>query len=308
MAVRPPPLVAGSHIRILSPSGPVTEELVRPGVDVLRDWDLRVTIDERAFHRDRYLAGTDDRRAAALNDAIGDPDVDAVIFSRGGYGAMRILDAINWRALADKPKLLCGFSDVTALHLAALHHANIATLHGPVLKSFGLQNIDLGRLKQALFGSAESSAFDVEVVRPSDDSGDVTGPAIGGNLSLVAAMLASSHMPRLDGAILFLEDVGEDDYRLDRLFTALRLSPALSGIAAVVLGDFLDCGGVYLEQREIPKFVRGLGRELGDALDIPILAGFPMGHGARNVPLLHGVDATIDLARGQVTLAGAPDE
>jgi muramoyltetrapeptide carboxypeptidase len=141
--------------------------------------------------------------------------------------------------------------------------------------------------------------FDVDPVR----AGRATGPAIGGNLSLLVAMLASHHLPSLDGAILFLEDVGESDYRLDRLFTALRISPAARGIAGIVLGEFVDCHGVYVAEDDTGRFVRRLGRELGDALDVPVVAGFPFGHGSRNVPFAHGLDACLDADAGTVELS-----
>lgn len=298
---RPPPLAPGQQIRILSPSGPVTDAIVEPGAATLEEWGFRVTLDDRVYDRSThgYLAGDDARRVAALNDALLDDEVDAIVFSRGGYGAMRILDAVEWTALRRRPRLLCGFSDITALHLAALRHAGVATLHGHVVKSFASQASDLEALRAALTGSRTDLTFDVDGVR----DGEAVGPAIGGNLSLIVAMLASDHIPSLDGAILFLEDVGESDYRLDRLFTALRISPVARHVAGIVLGEFVDCHGTYVAEEDATKFVRRLGRELGDALDVPVVAGFPFGHGSRNVPFAHGLEARIDAAAGIVQLS-----
>jgi muramoyltetrapeptide carboxypeptidase len=277
----------------------VTDAIVRPGAAILEEWGFRVSLDDRIYHRtdDGYLAGEDHHRAAALNDALRDDDVDAIVFSRGGYGAMRILDAIDWPALRRNPRPLCGFSDITALHLAALRHAGVATLHGPVVKSFESQASALESLRATLTAAPTDAVFPVEAVR----SGNVAGPAIGGNLSLLVAMLGSEHLPSLDGAVLFLEDVGESDYRLDRLFTALRLSTAARHVAAVVLGDFVDCHGTYVDESRADDFVRRLGRELGETLDAPVVSGFPFGHGERNRPFWQGLRVAVDTDAGTVT-------
>lgn len=297
MLLQPQPLAPGAQVRVLSPSGPVTPELLAPGLEVLRSWGLDVSVDERTYGRDRYLAGADELRAAALNEALRDPAVDAVVFSRGGYGAMRILDAVDWEALAAHPIPLVGFSDITALHLAALQRASVATLHGPVVKSFGLQAQDVDALRASLFGEARQTRFDVRELSP----GVARGRLVGGNLSLVASMLASDCAGALAGAVLVLEDVTEEDYRLDRLFTALRLSPASRNLAAIVLGEFVGCAGAHVCEEEMEAFTDSLGAELGAALDIPVVAGFPCGHGSRNVPFAHGARAEVDAGAGTVT-------
>ena len=298
MLRRPPPLATGSHVRVLSPSGPVTPEIVSYGAGILESWGLRVTFDERAFERHRYLAGDDAARAAALNDALRDDDVDAIVFSRGGYGAMRILDRIDWAALRDRPRPLVGFSDITAIHLAALRHANVATLHAPVVKSFSSQEADIESLRRALFGEPREIEIPVQGLA----AGRARGPMVGGNLSLVVAMLASRHLPDLEGAVLFVEDVTEEDYRLDRLFTALHASHSFEKLAALVVGEFHECGGTYVTEHEIRGFVEELTAELGTRAGIPVVSGFPSGHGSRNLPFAHGATVEVDAERGVVTL------
>lgn len=295
--LRPRRLVRGSHVRILSPSGPVRDDLLDAARTTLSDWGLTVSLDDATFARSRYLAGSDDLRRAALQRALAAPDVDAVLFSRGGYGAMRILDGLDWAPLQRDPRLLCGFSDITAIHLAAQAHG-LATLHGHVAKSFATQADDLEVLRATLFGERGPVALDVTPIAP----GTATGPVLGGNLSLVAAMAASHLAPRFDGAILFLEDVTEEDYRLDRLFTSLRLSPAFRGVAGVILGEFDQCAGTYVTTEEMPAFLAGLGGELAEAWGVPVVAGFPAGHAGRNFPLPFGIPATVDGTAGQVRL------
>lgn len=298
--LRPPPLRPGDHVRVVSPSGPVNETLLDTGLAVLADWRLEVSLDESVYHRDGYLAGEDHVRAGAVNRALRDTSVDAIIFSRGGYGATRILDQIDWAALRDRPKWLCGFSDITAIHLAALRHAGVQTLHGPVVKSFGLQESDLPEMHQWLFGGPIEPQHGTGARR-----GIASGRAIGGNLSLVVAMLDADDLPTFDDAILFVEDVGEADYRLDRLFTSLRTSRRCRRIGGLVTGQFVDCSGAYVEDKQIPSFVRGLATQVGDALDIPVITDAAFGHGARNAPFGHGDIVTIDGDGGTIRFGGS---
>ncbi len=308
--IHPPALRPGDKVAILSPSGPVTPTLLDEGLRTLASWGLEPWLHESTYDRGEkagYLAGGDAVRLAALHDAFERPDVSAIICSRGGYGAMRLLDELDLGALREHPKLLVGFSDITALHLYVAGVAGIATLHGPVIKSFGLHADDphtsLEQLRAALFGEriardgAAAPAVDgLRTVRP----GRARGPVLGGNLSIVASMLASPHCPELNGAILVLEDVGEEDYRLDRLFTTLRLSEKAHSPAGIVLGDFTGCGGVYVNDEAIDGFVADLAAEFG----CPVVADFPCGHGSRNVAVPMGVEATLDADGGTLTFDG----
>ncbi len=293
--LKPRPLQRGSHVRIVSPSGPVTPPLIASALATLETWGLRVSVDADAYASSRYLAGSDAVRRQALQRAIDDPDVDAILCSRGGYGAMRIIADLDFTALRRDPRILSGFSDITAIHFAALQ-AGVATLHGHVAKSFASQATDLDAFRATLFGERGPLSFRVQTVRP----GDATGPVIGGNLSLVVALAGTRFLPSMDGALLFLEDVTEEDYRLDRLFTALRLNPAFAGVAGVILGGFDECAGSYVGADEMAGFVATLGAELGDAWDVPVVAGFPAGHASRNAPLPLGVSAVIDGTGGAV--------
>lgn len=287
----PPPLSPGDRVAVVSPAGPVLPEHTALGVETLESWGL-VPVLMGAHSRDPdrgYFAGPDAERLGHLQAALDDPDIKAVFCARGGYGAMRLLDGLDLSAVKESPKWLVGFSDVTALHLK-LAGEGLCTLHAPVLKSFRLHADDphgsVEALRRVVFGEEGSvSHTGLKVVR----AGSAEGRAMGGNLSLVVAMIGSAHAPDLNGSVLFLEDIGEVDYRLDRLFTALRLSEKCRAPAAIVLGDFTDCGGVYVPDEGIPAFVEELAGEFG----CPVVAGFPMGHASRNVPVPMGAPARV---------------
>ena len=294
---QPDALRPGDRVRVLSPAGPVIPELLDQGLSTLQNWGLEVLVDHQTYHRRPpydYLAGDDRSRLHALTRALDDPHCKAIICSRGGYGAMRSLPQLSperWRA--NRP-LLVGFSDITALHLFLSSRAGLTSLHGPVVKSFGLHDSDphqsLRHLRDALFGrtSAPAPFENLCTIR----GGRVTGPVYGGTLSLLVALLATPYCPDLSGAVLILEDVGEADYRLDRLLTSLRLATEAndSPLGAIVLGDFLNCEGVYVESGQLSDFVA----TLADDFQCPVVANAPVSHGSSNRCFPMGVTATLD--------------
>jgi muramoyltetrapeptide carboxypeptidase len=211
---------------------------------------------------------------------------------------MRILPRLDYSRFVSRPKILAGFSDLTALHLYIAGVLDVATLHAPVIKSVGLHQpggSTLASLREALFGE-RVAPFDVtglESVQP----GRATGRVLGGNLTILTHLLDSHFCPDLNGTLLLIEEVGEEDYRLDRMMTALRLSAKAGSPAGILLGDFTDCGGAYLEDDEIDAFVQTLASEF----DCPIVADFPSGHGDRNIAVPIGVRATLDATEGRLT-------
>lgn len=296
----PEPLRAGARVAVISPAGPVLPENIELGLKTLSAWGLEVDLLE-PFLRDRgYLAGADSARLSVVQQAL-DGGYSAIIATRGGYGTTRILDQLNFTGFSEKPSILCGFSDITALHLHIAGNLGIPTLHGPVLKSFGAQSGDLPALKRALFGERLESelAWKVRTVKGNDER--IEGRLLGGNLTLITALLDSNFVPDLDGVILFVEDVGEADYRIDRLLTSLRLSRRAKGLRALILGDFTDCEGVYADRSSIQRLIEACASDF----PCPIVADFPVGHGSRNAPIPLGVQATLDLSTG--TLQASSD-
>lgn len=288
-----PRLQSGDTVAVVSPSGPVLPENIEVGLATIKSWGLRAELIGPFERHAGYLAGSDEHRARALQEAL-DGDFKCIMATRGGYGAMRILSKLDFTRFSESPSLLCGFSDISALHLHIAGNLGIPTLHSPVLKSFGTQEQDLPLFRKLLFGEVGPDDL-CWTLRPlNTPESSIEGPLIGGNLTLLTLMLDSDFCPDLQGAILFVEDVGEADYRVDRLLTSLRLSNKAKRIAALVLGDFTECQGVYAG----PEAIQGLIEETAAEFDCPVFSGLPVGHGRRNVPLPLGLQARIETPRG----------
>jgi muramoyltetrapeptide carboxypeptidase len=236
--------------------------------------------------RTGFLAGDDARRARGLAEAMRDPEVKAIVVGRGGYGATRIVDALPWDEFARAPKWIAGFSDVTALH-AECAARGIASVHGP--NATGLAAVHpwtrFTWLRALERPRAQVEWCNLHAIR----AGRAAGPLVGGNLALVEAMAAAGRWRTPPGAVLAIEDVTERPYRIDRMLTSLRLGGHLDGLAAVVVGEFDKCepGPDGVTAAEVLA-------ERTRALGIPVVAGAPFGHGARNDAFVLGAIAAVD--------------
>jgi muramoyltetrapeptide carboxypeptidase len=242
-----------------------------------------------ALARDAYLAGDDARRAAELRRALLDDEVKAVVAARGGYGAIRVVDAVPWEALARRPKWIVGFSDITALHAMAWH-VGVASIHAPNVTGLGRDASAATRAAwlAALERPASARAWRGMRVLHSCGGRAARGPIVGGNLALVHAVAAAGRLAIPAGAVLALEDVGEAPYRVDRMLSSLRLGGHFAGVSAVVLGGFDRCtpgpDGRCVEE-VLHECTRGLG--------VPVLAGAPFGHGSQNDAFVLGADVRV---------------
>ncbi|HEU0238155.1 MAG TPA: LD-carboxypeptidase [Micromonosporaceae bacterium] len=289
---------------LVSPSGPVRTERVAAGVALLEGWGLVVRHAPGTLDRHGYLAGLDDARLSGLNGALRDPKVRAVICTRGGYGAQRIVDGLDATALRDDPKLLVGFSDITALQLAAWRHGRLASVYAP-MAAWSAERT--GAASAESLRAAIMSTADVVLQARSDEETSgvrVTGPAvagalIGGNLCMIASTIGTPDMPDLHGAILLIEDVDEPPYKVDRMLTQLRRSGALDGIVGVAVGQFTRCSDGWQT-----TIVDVLLDRLGD-LGVPMLGGLPVGHGRDQLSVPVGVPATLDVGAGILTATPA---
>jgi muramoyltetrapeptide carboxypeptidase len=297
---RPARLAPGARVAVVAPSGPVPEERLQAGLDVLRGWDLDPVLAPHVLDRHGtfdYLAGADADRAADLQGAWCDPSVDAVLCARGGYGAQRVVDLLDWDAMrAAGPKVFVGFSDITALHEAFAVRLGLVTLHGPM--AAGVDFLKNGRAQEHL----KATLFAPETVRTIISggtplvSGRARGVTLGGCLCLLAAELGTAHArPGARGGLLCLEDVGEETYRLDRYLTQLLRAGWLDGVRGVLLGSWEGCGS--------PGRVRALLLDRLGGLGVPIAEDFGFGHceGALTVPF--GVRAELDADAGTLVLA-----
>ncbi|MEV2215510.1 LD-carboxypeptidase [Streptomyces sp. NPDC050997] len=296
---RPSRLAPGARVAVVAPSGPVPEERLQSGLDVLRGWDLDPVVAPHVLDRHPefgYLAGTDADRAADLQSAWCDPAVDAVLCARGGYGVQRMVDLLDWEAMrAAGPKVFVGFSDITALHEAFACRLGLVTLHGPM--AAGIDFVKNARAQEHL----RATLFAPETVRTITSGGSALVPGraegvtLGGCLSLLAAELGTPHARSgAHGGLLCLEDVGEETYRLDRYLTQLLRAGRLDGVRGVLLGSWERC--------EAYESVRALLTDRLGSLGVPVAEEFGFGHceGASTIPF--GVAAELDADAGTLTL------
>ncbi len=290
------PLRPGDRIGVCAPAGPVDAAAFSRGLDVLRSFGWPLLVNDQVHARQRYLAGPDGLRSATLHAFLRDPSIRAIVCARGGYGSLRLLESIDVAALRADPKPLVGFSDITALH-ALWATAGVASIHGPVVTQLGGQPAEsIARLKCALAGDALAPHTGLATITP----GRASGILRGGNLATLASLTGTPWMPKLSGAILLLEDIGERPYRLDRFVTQLRTARALDGIVGVVLGDFTDCAESAKGTEPAYTALDILSEALAP-LGVPVAAGAPIGHGALNLAVPLGRLVTLDADAGTLS-------
>lgn len=286
MLALPPPLAPGDLVAVVAPSSPFPREEFLRGLAWLRA-RYRLRIGAGILAREAFLAGSDARRAEELAGAMRDPEVKAVVAARGGYGAMRIVDALPWGELARRPKWLVGFSDVTALHAMAWR-AGVASVHAPNVTGLGRDATPAMRARWLASLERPQAPHAWRHLRVLL-AGEARGPVVGGNLSIVHAMAAAGRLVVPEGAILVLEDVTESPYRIDRMLTSLRLGGHLARAAALVFGGFDRC-----EPGSDGRTAVDVLEERTRDLTLPVLAGAPFGHGLRNDAFVLGSPGRIE--------------
>lgn len=307
---RPPKLVPGSRVALIAPAGPLLErdDLVRAQA-LCRALGYEPILGKNAYSHHGYLAGTDEQRLSDLNDALRDQTIDALWCIRGGYGVTRLLDQVDYAALRRRPKAVIGFSDITAL-INALHRVTgTVTFHAPVARaampSFSRSHFERVLSQTAAPGVLGRLPEPQTTLIPQENrivtlrGGTGEGPLAGGNLTLLQCLIGTPWFPDLTGAILFLEDVGEHLYRVDRALAHLRAVGALQQLAGVVVGRFTDL------QRGGRDGAMGLDHVLTHylgPLNVPVASGFPIGHIDAQWTLPLGIRARLDADAGEVTL------
>lgn len=306
---RPPLLRPGDRVAMVWPGshrGHSPTSQIPAAVRLLESWGLAVEPPPAEERRHLYFAGTDAERAEEFQRAYLDEEVRAVFLARGGYGATRLLPLLDSaRIAAAPPKPVVGFSDVTAL-FGYLHKvAAIQCIHGPCLDSPDAPAV-LGReenvnaLRSLLFDGGYRPAFPLDSLGGGELSGEpVRGPVLGGNLTLWVSLVGTPWQPESAGAILFLEDVNEAPYRVDRMLTQLRQAGQLEGLRAIVFGDLDGCQGSK------PGLLEEVLRDLFRDATFPVLGGLPAGHGERNLAFPLGAQAELTAADGATEATGA---
>ena len=296
-AAIPAPLRNGDRIAIVSPSGTVKEEFVHDAAAVLEAQGWRPYIGKHALGKVGTFSGTADERFADLSEALLEPSVRAVFCARGGYGAVHLLERLAKLPLAADPKWLIGYSDISALH-ALMHSKGVASIHGPMAKhlsTFGGEDDDAQALFRTLRGEMPSFSIDSH---PFNHPGYAKGPIIGGNLAVIMGLLSTPYDVVRPHSILFVEDISEPVYKVERQFYQLHLSGALSRIKGLVLGQFTEYSpDINHESMEsmIEKILR--------PYRIPVVFNAPIGHVDHNVPVVSGAIATlsVDSTRSQLS-------
>ena len=315
--VKPKGLSPGDTIMIVAPAGELSRERITLATKRLRAMGFEVLLPDDIYRVRGYLAGSDEQRAAELMQAFTDPRVDAVFPGTGGYGTMRMLDLLDFEKIRANPKMLIGFSDITGLHLALNKKCNLVTFHSPspmwglgssgnlhpLAAQYFWRNLLVSENQGAQGFSYEVPAHDPLGVFTKGTSGGVAeGILCGGNLSLVASLTGSEYQLETAGKILFLEDVNEAPYRVDRMLRQLQLSGQLDAPAAVLLGQFRKCdpddsGSLSLNEVFSDYF--------GNA-SYPVVNHFPAGHVSINMTLPFGVRARVDANRLEVRVLENP--
>ena len=293
-------LKKGDVVGIVCPAGFMPVDKVSECVRVLFEvWGLKVKVGKTVGSQYNYFSGSDDERLADLQEMMDDPSIKAILCGRGGYGTGRIIDRINFKKFRQQPKWIIGFSDITVLHSHLLSRYKIASVHGPMANAFnddGYLNEYVRSLHKALIGKkADYTAS----LHPFNQTGKGTGILTGGNLALIAHLIGTPSDVDTKGKILFLEDIGEYLYNIDRMFYQLKRSGKLKGLAGLILGKFSD-----MKDTEIPfgKTVDEIIRDIVREYDYPVCYGFPVSHEKENLALKPGLVYTLSVTNKKISL------
>lgn len=286
-------LSPGDTLGIAAPASPFDIKLFNDGVAVLEGMGFRVKIPADLFERKGYLAGSDVQRAKQLMALFEDETISAIWCARGGFGSLRLLPLLDFDLISANPKPLIGFSDVTVLLATLYQRCRIITYHGPLVTTIAREPEESKEVVRALLCSSDPIsllASEPIELRP----GRAIGPLAGGNLTSLCHLLGTPYMLDLDGHILFLEDRGEQPYRIDRMLTQLRIGGHLKGVAGLVLGSFADCGQV--------QDIHSIVQEAFSEMEGPIAAGFDFGHVTPNLTIPVGITALLDSGPGTLVM------
>ncbi|WP_346855553.1 LD-carboxypeptidase [uncultured Draconibacterium sp.] len=297
--ITPPPIKSNSKMRIVSPAGKIEEKHVMPAVEWLEKQGYKVELGEHVFAQHFQFAGTDEQRLNDLQEALDDPDCDAIICSRGGYGTVRIVNKLDFTTFAQKPKWLVGFSDITILH-SCFHNLGFASIHGVMPRYFfdseGNPSESLVSMMKLITGESISYSVDSATF---NKKGKAEAEIVGGNLSIITSLQGTKYDLNTDGKILFLEDIDEFLYHTDRMIHQLKLSGKLDNLAGLILGDFTD-----MKDNESPfgKTVHEIILEAVSGFDYPVCFDFPGGHDKKNLALAFGCEWELEVAEGKTKL------
>lgn len=292
---RPPALQRGDTVGLVAPSRKVSREELRPAIELLQQWGLKVKTGEHLFGAENQFSGSDAERAADLQDMFDDPDVRAVICARGGYGALRIVDRIDFMRFVVKPKWFVGYSDATVFHCHINGGFGVQTLHAPMLFSFLKDAESTESLRRTLFGENMDYTWTNDTAEK-NRAGAAEAQLVGGNLSLLYALNPSRSDIDTRGKILFLEDLDEQLYHIDRMLLNLKRSWKLNSLAGLVVGGMSE-----MKDNATPygKTAEQIIMDAVAEYSFPVAFGFPAGHGTKNMALRLGGLVRLEVGEGK---------
>lgn len=299
----PPKLIKGSRVALIAPASYANEEKIQKAVENLESLDLVVEEGKYLREENGFIGGTDGQRVEEIHTMFRRKDIDGIWCVRGGYGTTRIQSMLDYDLIRSHPKIFVGYSDITALHQAFYTQAGLVSFHGPVGSS-DFTPYSLESIRAALFGeryqytvSPAEQAMEGEEVFQILHSGRATGPLLGGNLTLLTAMCGTAYLPDLTGKIVFIEDIGEDSYRIDRMLVQLIEAVHLKQAAGLIFGNFTNCNP---EEGSTDQTVQEVIHHHFSALDIPVVTGYSIGHISQNATLAVGMMVELDGDSGTI--------
>jgi len=301
MTIVPPYLQPGDTIGIVCPAGYMPAEKWQTCVDILQQWGYNVQLGNTLrSNSDNYFSGTDEERLADIQQMLDDDNIQAILCARGGYGVGRIIDRMHFKKFRKHPKWIIGFSDITVLHSHIFANHKIATLHAPMAAAFndeGYNNEYVLSLKNVLAGQPMNYACEPHAF---NNPGEASGELIGGNLSLLAHLIGTRSEYKYKNKILFLEDVGEYLYNIDRMLFQMKRSGKLNKLAGLIIGGFTENKDT---ERPFGQSACEIIHNLVKEYDYPICFGFPVSHEKENVALKIGATVKLKVDNKKVTLS-----
>ncbi len=301
--IKPKALKFGDTIGIVAPASPTMEENIQKAYDIIVEMGFKVKMGKSPYEKYGYLSGTDDIRAQDINEMFKDTEVDGIICMRGGYGTPRILELIDYDIIRKNPKVFVGYSDITALHIAFNQIAGLVTYHGPMVSSDMLDGFS-DFSKESLFKAIMSSKPIGIISNPPEEEiitingGIAEGSLIGGNLSLITDTMGTPYEIDVKGKILFIEEIGEEPYNIDRMLNQLRLAGKLHEAQGIILGDFKDCNPKDDESLSLEQVINDHIKPI----EKPTIYNLQSGHCAPIITLPFGVNVRLDADKKELII------
>ena len=303
--ITPSYLKAGDTIAIVAPAGilkPSRKAVVLQAKQLVESWGLYVVLGKNMFHQNNHFAGTDNERAADFQEALDNKNIKAIWAARGGYGSVRILDKLDFTKFKQNPKWIIGYSDITAFH-NHIHNLGIETLHAMMATSLEEKPEEIietiSTFKKVLYGENLSYKIPLSKYNRTQNLDTIQGQIIGGNLAILTSMLGSNSQLNTDDKILFIEEIGEYKYAIDRMLQSLKRANYFTNVKAVVVGN------MSLIKKNSTKWGSSIEQLILDAIpvDIPVIFNFPAGHEADNRALIFGRKTKLNISKEHSTLS-----